>query len=64
MNQKDVATTFIELAPPVGVGSCECILELEAPGGAKMRIHTYPIDSMGQDRDIELFLHGIVLRFR
>ena len=37
--EKDVATTFIELAPPVGVGSCECILELEAPGGAKMRVH-------------------------
>ncbi len=37
--EKDVAATFIELASPVGVGSCECTLELEAPGGAKMRVH-------------------------
>ncbi len=38
-SEKDPAATFIELTPPVGAASCECILELEAPGGAKMRVH-------------------------
>jgi hypothetical protein len=31
--------TFVELAPPASGGSRECILELEDPGGAKMRVH-------------------------
>jgi hypothetical protein len=38
--------TFIELPPPVSVdsgkggsGSCECTLELEDAGGAKLRVH-------------------------
>ena len=31
--------TFLELAPPASGGSRECILELEDPGGAKMRVH-------------------------
>ena len=30
---------FIELAPVALAGSPECILELERPGGAKMRVH-------------------------
>jgi hypothetical protein len=30
---------FIELAPVAPAGSPECILELEHPGGAKMRVH-------------------------
>ena len=30
---------FIELAPVASAGSPECILELEHPGGAKMRVH-------------------------
>ena len=30
---------FIELAPVAFAGSPECILELEHPGGAKMRVH-------------------------
>ncbi len=34
--EKDPASMFVELAPPVGASSCECTLELEAPGGAKM----------------------------
>ena len=31
--------TFLELAPTASGGSRECILELEDPGGAKMRVH-------------------------
>jgi len=31
--------TFVELPPPVSMGSCECIVELEDPRGAKMRVH-------------------------
>ena len=30
---------FVELAPAAPAGWPECILELEAPGGAKMRVH-------------------------
>jgi hypothetical protein len=29
---------FLELAPPMPVGSCQCILELEDNAGAKMRV--------------------------
>ena len=32
------APAFLELAPPMPVGSCQCILELEDNFGAKMRI--------------------------
>ena len=35
---QDVAT-FVELPPSVPAGSSECSLELEHPGGAKMRVH-------------------------
>ena len=31
--------TFLELAPPASAGPCECTLELEDAGGAKMRVH-------------------------
>jgi len=31
--------TFVELPPPVPACSPACILELEHPGGAKMRVH-------------------------
>lgn len=31
--------TFLELAPPASRNAGECILELENPGGAKLRIH-------------------------
>lgn len=37
--REDASTAFIELAPPLGVGSCECTMELEADDGAKMRVH-------------------------
>jgi hypothetical protein len=30
---------FIELIPATSVGPAECLLELEDPGGAKMRVH-------------------------
>ncbi len=33
------AATFLELAPSVQAGSCQCTLELEDVSGAKMRIH-------------------------
>jgi hypothetical protein len=39
------AATFLELAPPAS-GSCrECLLELEDPGGAKMRIHLKGVEA-------------------
>jgi hypothetical protein len=31
--------TFLELPPPACAGVCECTLELEDAGGAKMRVH-------------------------
>jgi hypothetical protein len=30
---------FVELTPPVPAASPECIMEMETPAGAKMRIH-------------------------
>lgn len=37
--------TFVELAPSVSGGSGECILELEDPGGAKMRVHLKGVEA-------------------
>ena len=37
--------TFIELASPAQAGSCECILELENVGGAKMRVHLKGVEA-------------------
>jgi len=37
--------TFLELAPPMSGGVCECILELEDPGGAKMRVHLKGVEA-------------------
>ena len=37
--------TFIELASPARAGSCECILELENVGGAKMRVHLKGVEA-------------------
>ena len=36
---QEPATTFVELVPPAPACSPECIVELEDPRGAKMRIH-------------------------
>ena len=33
------ASTFLELPLPTSAAACECILELENVGGAKMRVH-------------------------
>jgi len=30
--------TFLELAPPLSAGACECTLDLENAGGARMRV--------------------------
>ena len=51
-----VAATFLELAPPADhgfamfsprcpTGPCECIVELEDSGGAKMRVHLKGIEA-------------------
>ena len=37
--------TFIELASPARAGACECILELENLGGAKMRVHLKGVEA-------------------
>lgn len=37
--EENSVTTFVELAPPPRVGSCQCTLELEDDSGAKMRVH-------------------------
>jgi hypothetical protein len=37
--EKRAVATFLELAPPPRVGSCQCTLELEDASGAKMRVH-------------------------
>lgn len=37
--------TFVELAPSMSSGSRECILELEDPGGSKMRVHLKGIEA-------------------
>ena len=36
---REAATTFLELPVPVSGGVSECVVELENPGGAKMRLH-------------------------
>ena len=36
---QETATAFVELVPPQRAGLPECIVELEHPRGAKMRIH-------------------------
>ncbi len=38
-NEDGPPATFIELAPSTPTGSCQCTLELENVGGAKMRVH-------------------------
>jgi len=36
--------TFLELAPPTRVGSCQCVVELEDTSGAKMRVHLQGVE--------------------
>jgi hypothetical protein len=33
------AATFLELAPSLSAGACECTLDLENASGAKVRVH-------------------------
>ena len=37
--EREGVATFVELPAPVSMGPSECILEMEDPRGAKMRIH-------------------------
>ncbi len=37
--EREAGTTFVELPAPASGASSECILEMEDPRGAKMRIH-------------------------
>ena len=39
------ASAFLELASPMRVGSCQCVLELEDASGAKMRVHLQGAES-------------------
>jgi len=43
-NEEAVAT-FVELASPAPASTRECILELEDPGGAKMRVHLKGVEA-------------------
>jgi len=45
MSDGNTVARFIELAPPTSGGSRECILELEEPGGAKMRVHLKGVEA-------------------
>ena len=45
LSDRGSAATFIELAPPASGSSRECILELEDPGGAKMRVHLKGVEA-------------------
>ena len=38
-SDREAAATFLELPVPVSNGAAECIVELEDPSGAKMRLH-------------------------
>jgi hypothetical protein len=44
-SDRGAAATFIELAPSAPGSSRECILELENPGGAKMRVHLKGVEA-------------------
>ena len=42
--EENTVTTFLELASPTGVGSCQCTVELEDACGAKMRVHLQSVE--------------------
>jgi hypothetical protein len=44
-SDREGATAFVELAPAPPTGSSECMLELEDPGGAKMRVHLKGVEA-------------------
>jgi hypothetical protein len=43
--EQEASATFVELASPVSAGTRECLLELEDPDGAKMRVHLKGIET-------------------
>ena len=45
LSDRGAAATFIEPAPPASGSTRECILELEDPGGAKMRVHLKGVET-------------------
>jgi len=42
---RETGTAFVELVPPERGGLPECIVELEDPGGAKMRVHMKGVEA-------------------
>ena len=42
---RQAVATFVELASPAPASTRECILELEDPGGAKMRVHLKGVEA-------------------
>lgn len=44
-SEAGAVATFVELARPARAGSCECTLELENAGGAKMRVHLKGVEA-------------------
>jgi hypothetical protein len=42
---RDATPTFLELATPATASTCECILELEDVGGAKMRVQLKHVEA-------------------
>jgi len=44
-SDRETLATFVELAPPAPGSSSECLLELEDPGGAKMRVHLKGVEA-------------------
>lgn len=42
---RETGTAFVELVPPERAGLPECIVELEDPGGAKMRMHLKGVEA-------------------
>ncbi len=43
--EEGAVATFVELASPVSASTRECTLELEDPGGAKMRVHLKGVEA-------------------
>ena len=45
VSEGKAVATFLEVAPSVSGSSRECILELEDPGGAKLRVHLKGVEA-------------------
>ena len=44
-SEENAGASFLELTPPMRVGSCQCTLELESAAGAKMRVHLQGVET-------------------